>query len=141
MPDILFFNIKSKASFNFLSFEIVTGLTTIPDSNFFTFLTSSICSSIFIFLWIEPMPPDWAIAIAIWDSVTVSIAAEIIGISKLTDLVNNVLVFTFFGKIEDDVGFNNTSSKVRESCIFLPIYNNKDYWLKVQVFFFILEIL
>ena len=54
-------------------------------------------------------------------------AAEIIGISRLIDLVNNVLVFTFFGKIEDDVGFNNTSSKVRESYIFLPIYNNKDY--------------
>ena len=44
-----------------------------PLSERFTLLTSSACCSIVIFLWITPKPPWRAIAIAIEDSVTVSI--------------------------------------------------------------------
>ena len=51
------------------------------------------------------MPPNCANAIAIKDSVTVSIAAEIIGTSKFIDLVNSVLVFTFAGRVKEDAGF------------------------------------
>ncbi len=54
---------------------MVTGLTTMPDSNFFTERTWATCSSIVRFLWITPMPPCWAMAIAIGPSLTVSIAA------------------------------------------------------------------
>ena len=41
-----------------------------------TWLTWSACCSTVRFLWITPMPPSIAIAIAIGASVTVSIAAE-----------------------------------------------------------------
>ena len=68
------------------------------------------------------------------------IAAEIIGISKLTVLVSKVFVLAFLGKIEEEDGLSKTSSKVSESYIFLPIYNNKDYWIKVQGFFLISKI-
>jgi hypothetical protein len=47
-----------------------------PDESVYA---SSACSSIPMFLWITPSPPCLAIAIAILDSVTVSIPAEITG--------------------------------------------------------------
>src|SRR5665811_1285159 len=43
---------------------MVTGFTTMPDSNFFTERTWAACSSAVRFLWITPMPPCWAMAIA-----------------------------------------------------------------------------
>ena len=58
-------------------------------------------------------------AMAIFDSVTVSIAAEIKGIDKLIFFV--ILVFTFAsaGNTEDFAGSSNTSSKVIPSRIFI----------------------
>ena len=69
---------------------IVIGSNTNPDSNRFTELTFEVCSSIVIFLWITPIPPACAKAIAMRDSVTVSIAADIIGI--LREIVDVSLV-------------------------------------------------
>ena len=55
------------------------GLTIIPLSERFTRSTSDACSSMRRFLWMTPMPPCCAIAMASRDSVTVSIAALAIG--------------------------------------------------------------
>ena len=55
-----------------------------------------------------------------------AIQAAVEAFGTVDILVNNAAAFVF-GKIEDDVGFIKTSSKVRVSCNFLPIYNNKDY--------------
>ena len=51
--------------------------------NVFTLSTSSACASMDIFLWIIPIPPCLAIAIAILCSVTVSIPALISGMFSL----------------------------------------------------------
>ena len=59
--------------------DSVIGLTIMPLSDRFTRSTSDACSSIERFLWMTPMPPCCAIAIASPDSVTVSIAALAIG--------------------------------------------------------------
>ena len=50
IPEILFDDINLIASEISLSGPIVIGLITIPDSNFFTFLICSDCSSTDIFL-------------------------------------------------------------------------------------------
>ena len=47
-------------------------------------------------------------------SVTVSMAAEIIGISRLILLVILVLVLAEAGKTLEKAGFNKTSSKVKQ---------------------------
>ena len=59
--------------------DSVIGLTIIPLSERFTRSTSEAWSSIPRFLWMTPSPPSCAIAIAILDSVTVSMAALING--------------------------------------------------------------
>ena len=56
------------------------GLRIMPLSDRFTRSTSAACRSIDMFLCSTPMPPARAMAIAISDSVTVSIAAETSGI-------------------------------------------------------------
>ena len=71
--------ISARASASVWSGWMVSGLTTIPDSNFLTCRTCAACSSGVRFLWITPMPPSCAMAIAMSLSVTVSIAAEISG--------------------------------------------------------------
>ena len=63
------------------------------------------------------MPPALAIAIAILDSVTVSIADEIIGIFKFKFLERDVFVITSEGKISEYLGVNKTSSNVSASLI------------------------
>ena len=69
----------SSASEIFCVGRHVTGSTIIPLSERFTLSTSAACASIVRFLWMTPRPPFCAIAIARRDSVTVSIAAERIG--------------------------------------------------------------
>src|SRR5438132_2599417 len=91
---------------------MVTGLTTIPASNFFTLRTSSACSAIGMLRWITPMPPAWASAIAKALSVTVSIAAEISGIPRLISRVSRVAVSVSAGRMPDAAGTSITSSKV-----------------------------
>ena len=60
----------------------------IPLSLRFTRSTSAACRSIDMFLCSTPMPPARAIAIAISDSVTVSIAAETSGMLSSIPRVN-----------------------------------------------------
>ena len=80
-----------------------------------TFLTSKLWVSISKFLCITPKPPFCDIDIAILDSVTVSIAADIIGIFKVISLVKFVEISTLLGRILEDWGFNKTSSNVKYS--------------------------
>ena len=74
-PEIRYFFISSSASKIRLVGESVIGLTIIPLSERLTRSTSEACSSMDRFLWMMPMPPCCAIAMASRDSVTVSIAA------------------------------------------------------------------
>ena len=62
-----------------------------------------------------PIPPALAIAIAISDSVTVSIADEINGIAIEIVRVNWVLVSTSEGTTSEASGSRRTSSYVRPS--------------------------
>ena len=59
---------------------MVSGLTTMPDSNFLTWRTCAACCSGSRLRWMTPMPPACAMAIAICASVTVSMAEAMIGI-------------------------------------------------------------
>ncbi len=68
-----------------------------------------------MFLWMNPRPPCRAKAIANLDSVTVSIAAETIGILSKMFCVNFVARFTSLGSTFDAWGTNKTSSNVRPS--------------------------
>ena len=62
-----------------------------------------------------PRPPAWAMAMASRASVTVSIAAEMMGMERLIARVSRVAVETWAGSTEDAPGFISTSSKVRYS--------------------------
>ena len=114
-PEILYRAIRSSASAIFCSGRTVTGSTIIPDSDLFTRSTSSACAEIERFLWMIPRPPCCAIAIARRDSVTVSIAAETIGMFSGTASVNRVRRSTSRGWARDRAGRSRTSSKVSAS--------------------------
>ena len=88
IPPILYFSILVLASETNAVTGRVTGSKIIPDSERFTDLTFSACSSIVMFLCNTPIPPSRANAIAISLSVTVSIAADTIGIFKGMFLLN-----------------------------------------------------
>ena len=66
-----------------------------------------------IFLCIIPNPPFLAIAIAILDSVTVSIAADKIGTFNCSLSVNITDMSVSLGKTSDFAGVSRTSSKVK----------------------------
>ena len=89
----------------------------IKQSGFFSFLISTICFLTSKFLWITPIPPALAIAIAIFASVTVSIADDNKGIFNNKFLDNFVSVFTSEGNISEYLGASVTSSKVSASFI------------------------
>ena len=76
---------------------MVSGLTTMPDSNFFTWRTAAACCAWSRFLWMTPMPPSWAIAIAIAPSVTVSMADDTSGTLRLMVRVKRVRVSASLG--------------------------------------------
>src|ERR1700720_3562254 len=59
------------------------------------------------------MPPSWAIAMAVFDSVTVSMAALTNGILSEIRSVNRVMMLVSAGSTDDSAGINKTSSKVR----------------------------
>src|SRR5436190_6204925 len=84
-----------------------------PLSDRFTRSTSDACSSIDRFLWMMPMPPCCAIAIARRDSVTVSIAALTSGTFRRILRVSRVLTSTSVGSTLECRGTSSTSSKVR----------------------------
>src|SRR5438270_3525081 len=93
----------------------VTGSTIIPDSERFTLSTSATWSAIDRLRWTIPIPPSRASAIARRASVTVSIAAETIGIASSMRGVRRVAVETSFGSTCDSAGTSSTSSKVSPS--------------------------
>ena len=59
------------------------------------------------------MPPNCAITIAMSASVTVSIAAESIGVLSVISRVTRLLGSAIEGTISDSAGTSRTSSKVR----------------------------
>jgi len=69
------------------------------------------------FLWITPMPPCWAKAIARDASVTVSMADEQSGMLSSMPRENRVRMSTSPGKTSEYAGTRRTSSKVRPSFI------------------------
>ena len=77
---------------------------------FLTNLTCVTCSSIGRLRWMIPIPPALAIAIAIVDSVTVSIADEITGTASEILRVNQVVVLTSLGTTSEASGSKSTSS-------------------------------
>ena len=91
----------------------VTGSRIIPDCERFTRSTSTTWSSIDRLRWMMPMPPARARAMARRASVTVSIAADTIGMASSMRGVSRVQVRTSFGMTEDSAGTSSTSSKVR----------------------------
>ncbi len=76
---------------------MVTGFTTMPLSNFFTRRTCAAWSSGGMFLCTTPMPPACAMAMAMLDSVTVSIAAATSGMFKAMSRVSRVRVSVWCG--------------------------------------------
>ena len=101
IPPILFSAINLKASPTKASSLSVIGSNIIPLSDLLTFLTSLACLSIDMFLWITPIPPCCAIDMASSCSVTVSIAAEIMGVFMTIFLVNLDPKFTSWGKFSE----------------------------------------
>ena len=79
-PEMPNFSITARTSWTLRSGSMVTGSTIIPLSDFLTFSTSVACRAILIFLWMIPTPPWRAMLMAVWYSVTVSMAALTMGI-------------------------------------------------------------
>ncbi len=94
---------------------MVSGFTTMPDSNFFTWRTWAACTSGSRLRWMTPMPPACAMAIAMCASVTVSIAEAMIGIFSAMSRVMRLFTSTSDGSTSDSPGLSNTSSKVSAS--------------------------
>jgi hypothetical protein len=117
MPEMRWSAISLSASARLAAGPMVTGLTTMPDSNFLTLRTSSACWTGSRLRWMTPMPPAWAMAMASADSVTVSIAADTSGMPSSMVLVIRVRVSQSAGSTEDARGSSSTSSKVRASRI------------------------
>ncbi len=120
MPEMRKSAISLSASARVCSGLMVTGLTTMPDSNFLTLRTSSAWAAMSRFLWMTPMPPAWAMAMAILLSVTVSMAEDTSGMPSSMELVRRVRVSTSVGSTLDAAGVSSTSSKVRASRISMP---------------------
>ena len=93
-PEIRNFAINASASASVCSGVSEKGSVMTPFSERFTLSTSSACASIDIFLWIIPIPPCLAMAIAMRCSVTVSIPALIKGMFSLIVFVRYVVKST-----------------------------------------------
>ena len=91
---------------------MVTGFTTMPDSNFFTCATWAACASGSKLRWITPMPPACAMAMASLASVTVSMAEDMTGICREIERVTREEMSTSFGSTLEAAGLIRTSSKV-----------------------------
>ena len=114
-PEILYFFITSSASETLASGDMVTGSTIMPLSDRFTLSTSLACCSMVRLRWMMPSPPCCAMAIAMCDSVTVSMAALMMGMFSRMLRVSWVCVFALAGTISERAGKSNTSSNVRAS--------------------------
>ncbi len=98
--------ISARASASVAWGWMVTGLTTIPDSNFLTRRTSPACRSGSRLRWMTPMPPAWAMAIAMAASVTVSIAEATMGMFRKMSRVIRERMSTSVGRTSEKPGFN-----------------------------------
>ena len=86
-----------------------------PFSERFTMSTCSACMSMGMLLWMTPMPPSRAMAMAMRYSVTVSIAALMMGVLSLIFFVRYVERSTSVGRTLLSAGTSRTSSKVNPS--------------------------
>ena len=107
--------IRSSACCNVAVGAMVTGLTIMPDSNFFTCRTCAACWSGSRLRWMTPMPPACAMAIAISASVTVSMAEAMIGMLTAMERVMRERISASAGITSDRPGLISTSSKVSAS--------------------------
>ncbi|CFR73828.1 Uncharacterised protein [Mycobacterium tuberculosis] len=98
-----------------LSGRQVTGSVTMPASDRFTISTWPACSATGRLRCNTPMPPARAIAMAIRDSVTVSIAELTSGTLSLIFLVSWLEVSAVAGTTSEAAGNNKTSSNVSPS--------------------------
>ena len=96
-PEILKRSINKLASRNGRSGPSVIGFMIMPDSLRLTRSTSAAWRSIGMFLWITPIPPRRAMPIAISASVTVSMAAETIGMLSGIARVKRLATVTLRG--------------------------------------------
>jgi len=107
--------------------EIIIGSEIITLSYLLTSLTCEACLSIDIFLCMIPSPPCNAMAIAISFSVTVSIAALIIGSRRLIFVLKRLLSKTSCGITDEYPGFKRTSSNVNPLIKFLSFANKPPF--------------
>src|SRR5690348_16659447 len=105
----------SRASETLSSGDMVMGSTIMPLSERLTLSTSPACCSTVRLRWIMPRPPCWAMAMAMRDSVTVSMAALIRGMFSVMLRERRVWVLTPAGTTSERAGNSRTSSKVRAS--------------------------
>ena len=115
MPLIPLSSMSFTARCSGASGSMVMGSLTTADSYFLTFTTSAACSSTVRFLWMNPSPPTAAMAMAMRASVTVSMAAETMGMLRWMLRVRRVDVSTDFGSTSDSAGRSRTSSNVSAS--------------------------
>ena len=99
------------------------GSIIMPLSERFTRSTCDDCSVELRFLCMIPIPPSRASAIANWDSVTVSMAAEMMGILRSILPVSLVFTSVSAGTTLEWAGTRSTSSKVSASLIFFSIFS------------------
>ncbi len=120
MPEISCRFMRSSASASVASGWMVSGFTTMPLSKRFTLRTSSAWRAMSRFLWMTPMPPCWAMQIAMRASVTVSMAEDISGMLRPMRLVSLERVSAWAGSTEEAPGSRSTSSNVKASRICMP---------------------
>ena len=128
MPPILYSLIRFIASPTVAFRLIVMGSNIITFSALLTLLTWAACFSTDMFLWITPIPPSRAMAIASSSSVTVSIADDTTGVLMRMFLVNNELRSTSLGSISEYEGIRSTSSKVNPSYKIFSSMNDICIW-------------
>ena len=114
-PEMLCAWVSASTSRMLVSGVTVNGSRITPDSNFLTLATCAACCATVMFLWMMPMPPSWAMAMAKRASVTVSIAAETIGSLSRRSRVRRVSSETSLGRTVEWAGTSETSSYVRAS--------------------------
>ena len=93
----------------------MTGSAIIPDWLRLTRSTSATWSAIDRLRWTMPMPPARAMAMASRASVTVSMAADTMGMANSMRGVSRVPVVTLDGRTFDSAGTSSTSSNVSPS--------------------------
>jgi len=101
MPPILYSFIRLRASLTVPSLRMVMGSWIITLSALFTRLTWRACSSRGMFLWITPIPPSLAMVMASCSSVTVSMAADRMGMFREMFLENCDLILTCLGRTSE----------------------------------------